>query len=84
MDAKGPTAKPEDVEHYLRNLGAKDWGASLDAALLPRKRNAKKAGAAAGPGQRPGATAAESAATSATSASASASPPPPPEARTET
>ena len=36
MDAKGPTAKPEDVEHYLRNLGAKDWGASLDVAVLPR------------------------------------------------
>ena len=40
MDAKGPTAKPEDVEHYLRNLGAKDWGASLDVAVLPRKRKA--------------------------------------------
>jgi GNAT superfamily N-acetyltransferase len=38
MDAKGPTAKPEDVEDYLRNLGAKDWGASLDVAVLPRKR----------------------------------------------
>jgi GNAT superfamily N-acetyltransferase len=41
MDAKGPAAKPEDVEHYLRNLGAKDWGASLDVAVLPRKRRAK-------------------------------------------
>lgn len=41
MDAKGPTAKPEDVEHYLRNLGAKDWGASLDVAVLPRKRKTK-------------------------------------------
>jgi ribosomal protein S18 acetylase RimI-like enzyme len=38
MDAKGPAAKPEDVEHYLRNLGAKDWGASLDVAVMPRKR----------------------------------------------
>src|SRR4051795_12116745 len=38
MDAKGPTAKPEEVEDYLRNLGAKDWGASLDVAVLPRKR----------------------------------------------
>jgi GNAT superfamily N-acetyltransferase len=38
MDDKGPTAKPEDVEEYLRNLGAKDWGASLDVAVLPRKR----------------------------------------------
>jgi GNAT superfamily N-acetyltransferase len=42
MDAKGPAAKPEDVEHYLRNLGAKDWGASLDVAVLPRKRKPKK------------------------------------------
>lgn len=38
MDDKGPVAKPEDVEDYLRNLGAKDWGASLDVAVLPRKR----------------------------------------------
>lgn len=43
MDAKGPTAKPEEVEDYLRNLGAKDWGASLDVAVLPRKRKPKKA-----------------------------------------
>jgi GNAT superfamily N-acetyltransferase len=43
MDARGPTAKPEEVEDYLRNLGAKDWGASLDVAVLPRKRKPKKA-----------------------------------------
>ena len=43
MDEKGPNAKPEDVEHYLRNLGAKDWGASLDVAVMPRKRKAKPA-----------------------------------------
>jgi GNAT superfamily N-acetyltransferase len=42
MDEKGPTAKPEDVEHYLRNVGAKDWGASLDVAVLPRKGKAAK------------------------------------------
>jgi GNAT superfamily N-acetyltransferase len=42
MDAKGPTAKPEEVEDYLRNLGAKDWGASLDVAVLPRKPKATK------------------------------------------
>jgi GNAT superfamily N-acetyltransferase len=42
MDAKGPTAKPEDVEDYLRNLGARDWGASLDVAVLPRKRKPTK------------------------------------------
>ena len=41
MDAKGPAAKPEEVELYLRNLGAKDWGASLDVAVMPRKRKAK-------------------------------------------
>jgi GNAT superfamily N-acetyltransferase len=38
MDDKGVAAKPEEVEHYLRNLGAQDWGASLDVAVLPRKR----------------------------------------------
>jgi len=43
MDDKGPNAKPEDVEHYLRNLGAKDWGASLDVAVMPRKRRPAKA-----------------------------------------
>jgi GNAT superfamily N-acetyltransferase len=42
MDEKGPSAKPEEVEHYLRNLGARDWGASLDVAVLPRTRKAKK------------------------------------------
>lgn len=41
MDETGPAAKPEDVRHYLRNLGAKDWGASLDAAVLPRKKPKK-------------------------------------------
>jgi GNAT superfamily N-acetyltransferase len=42
MDAKGPAASPDDVELYLRNLGAKDWGASLDVAVLPRKRRPKR------------------------------------------
>jgi GNAT superfamily N-acetyltransferase len=42
MDAKGPIGKPEDLENYLRNLGAQDWGASLDVAVLPRKRKATK------------------------------------------
>jgi GNAT superfamily N-acetyltransferase len=41
MDAKGPIAKPDEVEDFLRNLGAKDWGASLEVAVLPRKRKAK-------------------------------------------
>ena len=41
MDAKGPVGNPEDVEHFLRNLGAKDWGASLDVAVMPRRRKAK-------------------------------------------
>jgi GNAT superfamily N-acetyltransferase len=45
MDAKGPIGKPEDVEDYLRNLGAKDWGASLDVAVLPRKKKPKRAAA---------------------------------------
>jgi GNAT superfamily N-acetyltransferase len=43
MDAKGPTAKPEEVQDYLRNLDAKDWGASLDVAAPHRKRTSKKA-----------------------------------------
>ncbi len=38
MDDKGPSAKPEDVEDYLRTIGAKDWGESLGVAVLPRKR----------------------------------------------
>lgn len=42
MDAKGPIGKPEEIEDYLRNLGAKDWGASLDVAVLPRKKKPKK------------------------------------------
>jgi GNAT superfamily N-acetyltransferase len=42
MDAKGPTANPDEVEDYLRNLGARDWGASLDVAVLPRKKKPKR------------------------------------------
>ena len=42
MDDKGPVGKPEDIEDFLRNLGAKDWGASLDVAVLPRKRKPTK------------------------------------------
>jgi len=47
MDDKGPNAKPEEVEHYLRNLGARDWGASLDVAVMPRRKKAKPAREAA-------------------------------------
>ena len=42
MDEKGPIGKREDVEDYLRNLGARDWGASLDVAVIPRKRKPTK------------------------------------------
>jgi ribosomal protein S18 acetylase RimI-like enzyme len=42
IDAKGPIASPDEVEQFLRNLGAKDWGASLDVAVLPRKRKPKR------------------------------------------
>ncbi len=42
MDAHGPTAEPGEVEDYLRNLGAQDWGASLDVAVLPRQRKPAK------------------------------------------
>jgi GNAT superfamily N-acetyltransferase len=41
MDAKGPTAAPEEVERYLRKLNMKDWGASLDVAAPQRKRKTK-------------------------------------------
>ena len=43
MDSKGPTVTPEEVEDYLRNLDAKDWGASLDVAVMPRRKRARKA-----------------------------------------
>ena len=43
MDAKGPIGKPEEIEDYLRNLDAKDWGASLDVAVMPRKKKPKRA-----------------------------------------
>jgi len=42
MDAKGPTAQPAEVEDYLRTIGAKDWGASLDVAVLPRRKKPKR------------------------------------------
>ena len=41
IDAKGPMGSPDDAEHFLRNLGARDWGASLDVAVMPRKRKPK-------------------------------------------
>ena len=47
MDAKGPTARPEEVEQYLRKLNMKDWGASLDVAAPQRKRTASKSPPAA-------------------------------------
>ncbi len=49
MDATGPTAKPEEVEDYLRTLGAKDWGASLGVAVMPRKRKRPQKKAAPAP-----------------------------------
>lgn len=42
MDDKGPTAKPEEVEAYLRDLGATDWSASLGAAAASRARKKAK------------------------------------------
>ena len=59
MDAKGPTSRPEEVEVYLRNLGAKDWGASLNVAVMPRrprpKRGAREPANDAAPEPRPSA-----------------------------
>lgn len=43
MDGKGPTAKPEDVESYLRDLGASDWTASLGSTAASRARKKAKA-----------------------------------------
>lgn len=37
IDANGPVAKPEEVEDFLRDLGAGDWGASLDVPVSRRK-----------------------------------------------
>ena len=42
MDAKGPIGKPEEVEDFFRNLGAKDWGASLGVAVLPRRKKPRR------------------------------------------
>jgi GNAT superfamily N-acetyltransferase len=56
IDSKGPTATPEEVEDYLRNLDAKDWGASLDVAVMPRRKRARKAATDGGKArQRPAA-----------------------------
>jgi GNAT superfamily N-acetyltransferase len=53
MEAKGPSASPEEVEDYLRNLGARDWGASLDVAVMPRKKKpARQAANDVGPGPK--------------------------------
>ena len=43
MDDKGPIAKPEEVEAYLRDLGASDWTASLGSAAATRARKRAKA-----------------------------------------
>jgi hypothetical protein len=43
MDEKGPAAKPEEVEAYLRDLGASDWTASLGSAAATRARKKAKA-----------------------------------------
>ena len=42
MDSKGPTAKPDEVQDYLRSLGTGDWGASLDVPAPQRKRSGRK------------------------------------------
>ena len=40
MDEKGPTAKPEEIEDYLRGLGTSDWSASLGSARRRKKKQA--------------------------------------------
>jgi len=71
MDDRGPSAKPEEVEQYLRNLGAKDWGASLDVAVMPRKKPKKVREAANNPEPEPAPK----------KARAAPPPPPPPKPR---
>lgn len=50
MDEKGPTATPEAIEDYLRDLEAGDWGASLDGPgpALSEKQGRDKIEAATG------------------------------------
>jgi ribosomal protein S18 acetylase RimI-like enzyme len=38
IEGKALTASPEEVQAYLRNLGASDWGASLDLPVPARKK----------------------------------------------
>ena len=42
MDAKGPAVKPEEVESYLRDLGASDWTASVGSAAATRAHKKAK------------------------------------------
>lgn len=42
IDDKGPTAKPDEVEAYLRDLGSSDWSASLGSAAAHRARKKAK------------------------------------------
>jgi GNAT superfamily N-acetyltransferase len=81
MDAKGPTAKPEEVEEYLRNLGANDWGASLDVAMLPRKRKPTKISRAAANDSEPAAEPKNSKKRPATEPKLEPKPPPKPKLR---
>ena len=53
MDSGAPSATPEEIANYLRNLGTKDWGASLDAEPLPRKTKAQRAAATPNHGPAP-------------------------------
>lgn len=43
MDDKGPTAKPEDIESYLRDIGSSDWSASLGSSAASKARQQTKA-----------------------------------------
>ena len=43
IDETGPTAMPEEVEKYLRDLGSRDWSASLGSAGAARVRKKAKA-----------------------------------------
>jgi hypothetical protein len=42
LDDKGPTAKPQEVEAFLRELGANDWAASVGSAAASRPRKKPK------------------------------------------
>jgi len=48
MNGKAPTATPDAIEDYLRNLEAQDWGASIDVPLERRRATTNDSAATKG------------------------------------